>query len=69
MTKTQFRQKAIAQPVSVLGQPLSVDPVQHKTGSCGYRTRFSMFVKIGDEYVKVLGSITLTAVGSKKWEK
>ncbi len=56
-------------PVSVLNMPLTADPVLSKTGSCGWQLKVALHAKVGDEYVEVLGTITLTVKGSKKWTK
>lgn len=76
MTQSEFRQKAYGQPVTLLDFPgkgfpvkLTAKPVQHKTGSCGFRVKAAIWVEIGGVPVKHLVSVTMTAVGSKKWAK
>ncbi len=69
MTKTTFCQKATGQPVAILNMPLTAVPTIHSKGSCGWSKRFACFIEVDGEWVKVLGNLTLTAVGSKKWEK
>jgi hypothetical protein len=69
MTRQQFIRHAEGQPVVLRGMPLSVVPKLYPTGSCGWSTSGTLTVKVGDEHVKVLFSVRLTAVGSKRWEK
>lgn len=69
MTKTEFCQKAHGQPIVLANLPLTAKPVMHATGSCGWREKCSLYVKVGDEYVRVLASVTFTVVKSKTWAK
>lgn len=68
MTRTDFRNKAHRLPASLLGVPVELDPTQHKTGSSGWNKKCALWVRVGDEHVRVLCNITMTVVKSKQWK-
>lgn len=68
MTKSEFRKNAFPVQASILGVPLSIDPVQNKTGSSGWRKKCAVWVKVGPDYVRVLCHVQMTVVKSKEWK-
>jgi hypothetical protein len=69
MTQTEFCQTATPRPITLEKMPLTATPVRHKAGSCGWRWKGALYIQVNGEWVKCLASLTLTAVGSKKWAK
>jgi hypothetical protein len=67
MTKKDFFKLAQPQPFVLATKDLFAQPIFTPAGSSGWLWQGAVLVPVGDEWLKTLASLRLTAWGSKKW--